>query len=147
MICFIAIVLLVANVYLALTADHSGDKDKLLETLSPELVSRYESIVRERKSIYMKGFGLGLCLSALAIYLCRTRKPAPMSCLAGAITLAVTYLFYIIHPKTDYMVLHLDHGAQRAAWLDTYRSMQLKYHVGLVVGIAAAMALGYSICC
>ncbi len=145
--CAVAVVLIVANVYLTLTADHSKDKDNFYRTLGPELQARYETIIQERKLIYMKGSGLGLILSAIAIFACGARKPVQMGCLAGAITLATTYLFYIIHPKTDYMVLHLDKAAQRAAWLDIYRSMQLKYHIGLVLGIGAAMALGYSVCC
>lgn len=143
--CAVAVVLIVANIYLTLTADHSNDNFYL--TLGPELQTRYEAIIQERKLIYMKGSGLGLILSAIAISACGARKPVQMGCLAGAITLTSTYLFYIIHPKTDNMVLHLDKAEQRAAWLNIYRSMQLKYHIGLVLGIGAAMALGYSICC
>jgi len=145
--CAVALVLFVANVYLTITADHSGDKERFYKTLSSELIDRYERIIEERKSIYMKGFAYGLALSGVAIFMCRARKPLHMACLAGAITLATTYLFYIIHPKSDYMILHLDGDKQRAAWLDIYRSMQYKYHVGLVIGIAAAMSAGYSICC
>ena len=145
--CAVAVTLLVASLYLTLTADHLKDKDNFYRTLGPDLQTRYEAIIQERKLIYMKGFGLGLVLSAVAISVCGTRKPVQMSCLAGAITLATTYLFYIIHPKTDYMVLHLDKAEQRAAWLAIYRSMQLKYHIGLVLGIGAAMALGNSVCC
>ena len=143
--CAVAVVLIVANIYLTLTADHS--KDKFYRTLSHELRSRYEAIIQERKLIYMKGFGLGMILSAVAISACGARKPVQMGCLAGAITLASTYLFYIIHPKSDYMVLYLNKVEQRTAWLNIYRSMQLKYHIGLVLGIGAAMALGYSVCC
>jgi len=143
--CAVAVVLIVANIYLTLTADHS--KDNFYRTLGPELQTRYEAIIQERKLIYMKGSGLGLILSAIAISACGARKPVQMGCLAGAITLASTYLFYIIHPKSDYMVLYLNKVEQRTAWLNIYRNMQLKYHIGLVLGIGAAMALGYSVCC
>ena len=67
-------------------------------------------------------------------------------CIVGAITLLCNYLFYIIHPKSDYMVLHLDSKGQREAWLDIYRHMQLKYHMGLVFGIIAAMLFAKSVC-
>ena len=145
--CAVAVVFIVASVYLALNAPHSKDKENFYRTLSPGLQARYEAIIQERKLIYMRGFALGLVLSAVAIFACGARKPVQMSCLAGAITLATTYLFYIIHPKTDYMVLHLDKTEQRTAWLNVYRSMQLEYHIGLVLGIGAAMALGDSVCC
>ena len=144
--CIIAIVLFIANIYVMITCGESNEKEAFYKTLNPSLKKRYENIIEERKSIYFKGFGLGIILSAIVILSCNTRKPVHMACLAGAITFSITYLFYIIHPKSDYMILHLTTEKERSAWLDIYRSMQLKYHMGLVIGIAAAMAGGYSIC-
>ena len=147
MICILAIVMLIANFYLVFTADKCANKERFYATLSPELISRYESIIQERREIYMKGFGVGLMLSAVAMYMCKARKPMHMGCMAGAITLITTYFFYIIHPKSDYMILHLNHEKQRNAWLNIYRDMQYKYHIGLVLGILSVMIGGYSICC
>ena len=79
--CAVAVVLIVANIYLTLTADHS--KDKFYRTLSHELRSRYEAIIQERKLIYMKGFGLGMILSAVAISACGARKPVQMAVWPG----------------------------------------------------------------
>ena len=52
----------------------------------------------------------------------------------------------MLKPKTDYMVLHLDKEDQRQAWLNIYRGMQVKYHIGLVLGILAAMFMARSTC-
>ena len=66
--------------------------------------------------------------------------------MVGAITLATNYFYYILHPKSDYMILHLEEESQRLIWLKVYRNMQVKYHIGLVLGIIASMFLAKSIC-
>lgn len=149
--CYIAIVFLVANIYVSFTADKTDRKDRLYKTLSPEGIKQYENIVRERRDIYLKGYIFGLIISILFLYGVQgIRKTSMINtgliCIVGAITLICNYLFYIIHPKSDYMVLHLNTKAQRQAWLDIYRHMQFKYHSGLVFGIIAAMLFAKSVC-
>ena len=51
----------------------------------------------------------------------------------------------MIYPKSDYMILHLDKKEQRKEWLDIYRKMQLKCHIGFVCGIIAAMLMCYGV--
>jgi hypothetical protein len=149
--CYIAIVFLVANIYVSFTADKTDRKDRLYKTLSPEGIKQYENIVRERRDIYLKGYIFGLIISILFLYGVQGIRRTSMIntgliCIVGAITLICNYLFYIIHPKSDYMVLHLNTKAQRQAWLDIYRHMQFKYHSGLVFGIIAAMLFAKSVC-
>ena len=149
--CYIAIVFLVANIYVSCTADKTERKDRLYNALSPEGIKQYENIVRERRDIYLKGYVFGLIISILFLYGVQGIRRTSMIntglvCIVGAITLLCNYLFYIIHPKSDYMVLHLDSKGQREAWLDIYRHMQLKYHMGLVFGIIAAMLFAKSVC-
>lgn len=149
--CYIAIVFLVANIYVSFTADKTDRKDRLYKTLSPEGIKQYENIVRERRDIYLKGYIFGLIISILFLYGVQGIRRTSMIntgliCIVGAITLICNYLFYIIHPKSDYMVLHLNTKDQRQAWLDIYRHMQFKYHSGLVFGIIAAMLFAKSVC-
>ena len=67
-----------------------------------------------------------------------------MVCVVGAVTLTVNYFYYMLAPKSDYMVLHLNERKQREEWQKIYRYMQVKYHVGLVLGIVAAMLFAKS---
>jgi len=60
-------------------------------------------------------------------------------CFVGAITFVTNYLFYILYPKSDYMLLHLNDKKQIQEWLNIYRTMQFKFHIGFVVGILAVM--------
>lgn len=148
--CSIGIMFLVANLYVTFTADKTQQKMAFYKTLSADKIARYEAIIKERRDIYLKGYGLGLiaALIALIIYERNGYKQAVNKvCFIGGITLLINYFYYMLTPKTDYMILHLDAENQRKAWLDIYKTMQFKYHLGLLLGILAAMVLAYAVKC
>ena len=68
-------------------------------------------------------------------------------CFIGGITLLVNYFYYMLSPKTDYMILHLNEENQRKEWLKINKTMQFKYHIGLLLGIVASMVLAYAVKC
>ena len=67
-----------------------------------------------------------------------------MVCIVGFIVFLTNYFYYILIKKSTYMIEHLNNKEQIKAWLDIYRSMQVRYHVGLVLGIFAAMIFAAS---
>ena len=73
-------------------------------------------------------------------------KTSTMSlvCIIGAITFTTNYLYYILYPKTDYMLLHLNDKKQIEGWLNVYKSMQFKFHLGFVFGIIAVIIFSAS---
>ena len=148
--CSIAIVFLVANIYVSYFASSPALKKNLDATLSPQQREQYRGIVSERRDIYYKGYIYGLILSVvLALYARSTMKNmtnAHIACLVGAVTMLTNYFYYILSPKSEYMVIGLDRKDQREAWHAIYRHMQVQYHVGLVLGILAAMAGAYALC-
>jgi len=146
--CFAAFVFLIANLYVTFTADKTSGKDALYDTLDKKDIVRYEAIVKERRNIYLQGYGLGILIALVLLSLMDRRKMGKMAlvCFAGGITLTVNYLYYMLKPKSDYMVLHLDKEDQRQAWLNINRHMQVKYHLGLALGILAAMLLVHGTC-
>jgi len=146
--CFAAVVFLIANLYVTFTADKTSGKDALYNTLDKNDIVRYEAIVKERRNIYLQGYGLGILIALVLLSLMDRRKMGKMAlvCFAGGITLTVNYLYYMLKPKSDYMVLHLNKEDQRQAWLNINRHMQVKYHLGLVLGILAAMLLVHGTC-
>jgi uncharacterized membrane protein YkgB len=145
--CSIAIVLLVANLYVTFSADKTHFKDQFYKTLSEEQISRYENIIKERRNIYLQGYALGLVLAALFVFT-MTKKMNTIStlCVVGAITLVTNYFYYMLTPKSDYMALHLDKEEQRRELINLNSTMQFKYHVGLLLGIIAAMVLTNGLC-
>jgi hypothetical protein len=127
---------------------YMGNRSELVKnymrTLTEEQQQVYAKIVAERRGIYMRGFGWGLLLSALLLgihhqYLTMSR--AGLLCTVAAITLATNYFYYVLSPKSDWMVLHFDKKQDAANWLSVYRGMQVNYHVGLVLGIAGTVLL------
>lgn len=153
--CSVAIAFIIANIYVAFTADKTIIKQQFYDTLTQEQIDKYESIIRERRDISLKGYILGLVISIifLSVVLGFTNNKSRTSitmgvivCVTGGITMLVNYLFYMLYPKSTYMVLDLESKAQRQQWLNIYKHMQTKYHIGLIIGIIAAMFLAKSVC-
>lgn len=151
--CSIGLMFLIANLYVTFTADKTKQKQDFYNTLTKDKIEKYEGIINERRSIYLKGYGLGLILAFISLYLYEKfsgndkRKGLNKICFIGGITLLVNYFYYMLSPKTDYMILHLNDEVQRKQWLNINKTMQFNYHIGLLLGILASMVLAYSVKC
>lgn len=143
--CIIALVFLIANIYIIFSCSNNKElKKNFLNVLNEEQKITYEKIIDERKNIYYGGYILGIFLSFIGYFSIKkftTMRFNKMSliCFVGAITFVTNYLFYILYPKSDYMLLHLNDKKQIQEWLNIYRTMQFKFHIGFVVGILAVM--------
>ena len=96
-------------------------------------------IICERRRIYYTGHLVGLFVSIIAIF--NEKNNLNRACMSGAITMIISYLFYILHPKSDYIILHLNNEKKRKLWLDIYKQMQKRYHYGLLFGIFSVILL------
>ena len=150
--CAIAFVLIIANVYCCSFGSKNSLMKEYIAKLSPENQQRYRNIANERRKIYFTGLFLGFILSMFLIMCCRdyfltsNGSRGGLLCMVAAVTLSVNYFYYVLSPKTDWMVLHLKSVEEREAWLKVYRTMQYNYHMGLVLGILAVVALGNALC-
>ena len=150
--CAIAFIFIVANVYCCMFAHRSdGVIQEFVSKLSPDKQRRYADITRERQGIYFMGLFLGFILSMTILVCCQkyfigNGKRASILCMVAAVTFSVNYFYYVLSPKSDWMVLHLNSGEEMQAWLKVYRTMQVKYHIGLVLGILAVVAFGNALC-
>ena len=152
LLCIAGLVFLTANVYVAFNADKTEHKQAFYATLTPDLKAKYETIVMERRDICLKGYAYGLLLSAALIlgnkYLAKKPKlgrSGNVGVMVG-VTLLTNYFYYMLSPKSDLMVTHLDEEEQRLAWQKIYRTMQVSYHSGLLLGVVASGFFGASIC-
>jgi hypothetical protein len=149
--CVIALVFLIANIYTILSSSRDkSDKQDFLNVLNDKQKFTYENIIKERKNIYYMGYILGLLLSLLIIFVIKKINKNKLNnisliCLVGSITFITNYLFYILYPKTDYMLLHLNDKKQIEEWLKIYKKMQFKFHMGFVLGIIAVMIFCYGL--
>ena len=158
--CTIAIVFLIANLYVTFTIDKTRMKDKFYKTLSKEDIARYENIIKERRDIYLQGYGLGLVFSVIYLLLnnyfmkgmninmtMKSLYNTGVICIVGGITVLTNYFYYILAPKSDSMIIHLNKEEQRVEWMKINKKMTVKYHVGLLLGIVAAMIFARSTLC
>tara|TARA_B100000424_G_C22792828_1_gene425704 strand:- start:71 stop:547 length:477 start_codon:yes stop_codon:yes gene_type:complete len=143
--CIIAFVFLIANLYTILSCSNSKElKKNFLNVLNDEQKLTYGKIINERKNIYYCGYILGIILSIIGYLIIKkftkiSFNKMSLICFVGAITFVTNYLFYILYPKSDYMLLHLNDKKQIQEWLKIYRTMQFKLHLGFVFGIIAVM--------
>jgi hypothetical protein len=115
--CGIAATLIAGMAY----CTYMGNRTKLVQdyvqTLTEDQQQIYAKIVAERRGIYLRGFGWGLLLSALLLgihhqYLTMSRTV--LLCNVAAITLATNYFYYMLSPKSDWMVLHFKNKSDSA---------------------------------
>jgi hypothetical protein len=149
--CGIAATLLAGMAYCTYMGNRTQLIKDYMRTLTEDQQQIYAKIVAERRGIYLRGFGWGLLLSAILLgihhqYLTMSRTV--LLCNVAAITLATNYFYYMLSPKSDWMVLHFENDnnsnndhSDAANWLRVYRGMQVNYHVGLVLGIAGTVLL------
>ena len=67
-----------------------------------------------------------------------------MVCLVLATSFITNYFYYILSPKKNWMLNHIETPEQTKPWLEMYRKMQVYYHTGLVLGIIAIGIFAYA---
>ena len=117
--CAVAMILFIGMVICMTKAVRDPKFDEFEATLSEELKEKYKGIVKERTNIYYKSLGLSYCFAALIVKMSihKGYDKKVLFCIAASITLFLSAVIYKVHPKSDYMIVHLDKKEQREAWL------------------------------
>ncbi len=118
----------------------------LRNTLSEELDKKYEKIATQRRNHYILGLIIGLFISYIVIKNTNIKNHFTRITLFFTITLGTAIIFYMIMPKSDYMLNHLKTPEQNKRWLDIYKTMKNRYLLGFILGILAAIPLGNTFC-
>ena len=110
---------------------------------------RYEKITDERKKISYHGYILGLFLSILILFYNIRIKMHTISlvCTVMATCFLTNYFYYMLSPKSDWMLHHTTNQDQVNAWLIMYREMSYNYHLGIVFGIIAVGIFAFAFRC
>lgn len=153
--CFIAVVFITYMIYTNIQTQKHPFIVDFQESLSKNEFEIYRKIVQERQTIYVRGFILGIIITILLIWgsmlfseyvycgksLCvflKNLARANKFCMGIVVTFIVTYGYYLLSPKSDYMILHLDNKEKREKWLNVYKYMQSQHHYGFVYGLIGA---------
>jgi uncharacterized protein YacL len=148
--CIIATVFMLGMIYFYNATRKNKTVLNYRAQLPPNLRDVYDKISLERLYISIKGYILGLMLSLFIIYYNLQKKrlsSPPIVCIVLATTFLTNYFFYILSPKTDWMLNHITDAEQTQAWLKMYQTMQYYYHMGMVLGIVGVGVLAYAFRC
>jgi uncharacterized membrane protein YkgB len=148
----ISAIFVIGMIYFYNLTDKSEIVKHYKSSLSIDLQKRYEKISNERTNISYQGYILGVILSLGIIFYNLKIKGVKMNTSALVCTVIATafitnYFYYILSPKSDWMLNHLQNKEEIKAWLLMYREMQFNYHMGLVLGIIAVGILAFAFRC
>lgn len=148
--CAVAIVFLFSMLYMTLTID----KDKMTENLQKHFdethVEYYKKVVKERTRIYLTGFGIGLVLSLILLFIMKYKMKKISNlviiCTCVAVSYVTMYFYYTLSPKMDLMVVQLDKKEARLAWQNYYNNMKNKYHISMLLGVVFSFLINNGLC-
>jgi uncharacterized membrane protein YkgB len=120
--------------------------------LPSDLQILYDKISHERQMISYKGYILGFILSLFIIFYNANIKGGKLNntsivCIVVATSFLTNYFFYMLHPKSKWMLNYVNDKEQVKAWLQMYRTMQFNYHLGLVLGIIGVGVFAFAFRC
>lgn len=150
--CMISAIFIIGMIYFYSMTDKSEIVKHYKEKLTYPLQKRYEKIVEERKWISYRGYFLGLILSLFVIYYNMKIKGYKMNttslvCAVIATSFITNYYYYMLSPKSDWMLNHTSNQEEVKAWLQMYREMSYNYHMGFALGIIAVAGLAFAFRC
>lgn len=150
--CIISTIFIVSMIYFYNMTNKSKIVKHYKEKLPRDLQNLYDKLSRERMVISYQGYILGFIISLFIIfynYFYKIRKLNTLSivCIVLATSFLTNYFYYILHPKSDWMLNHVNNSEQIKVWLMMYREMQYNYHMGLVIGIIGVGILAFAFRC
>nr|WRJ69542.1 hypothetical protein TetV2_00093 [Oceanusvirus sp.] len=138
--------LAVMGASLAVSMLSKPSKKAFTASLSDEQLEVYRGISRKRLMIYLVSLALGGLAGYGTLMAAGTdAETVPTVCKAVAAAGLVTYVVYMIWPKSRWMLQYTS-PEQTALWVRYYRDMSLQYHLGFATFVAGYAILMRSQC-
>jgi len=141
--CFVAFVLLISSVYMAIMRKDNQMIVNFYNLLDNQQKVKYEYIVKERMIIYVLGMLIGIGLGLF--YFMKNRNDSYLFCKVIAIIYLVKLGFYYIFPKSPLMLYSLTNKQQTDAWADIYSEMKDRWKKSLLVGFFGYVFIGFAL--
>jgi hypothetical protein len=152
--CMVSFALIISMIYFQNATAKSEIIQEYKKQLPSNLQKLYEKITKERMRLNYYGYSLGLILSLIIILYnykltSHRDKLSTMSlvCLVIVVSFFTNYFYYVLSPKSTYMLDHINSPQQTKAWLTMYREMQYNYHFSMVIGIISVGVLAFAFRC
>ena len=145
MSCSIATAFIVASFFVMMNTNAKMLKNDFVSSLNEGQKEIYMKIIQERSSIYLQGMFLGLVLGVIFL-MTQKDKSVVQICGFASILFAVSYFYYILKPKSEWILPYLD-TEQSKKWLEIYKTMSYRYHLGFFVGFIGFTFFAYGGVC
>ena len=137
--CLVGITLLFSSIYMGLENRDTDHFKRFYNLLDAGQKNKYESIIKERFTIYLTGILIG-CILAYYYYM-KNKKSKHLFCKVLVIFYFVKLGFYYLFPKSPLMIYSLYSKDQTDAWADIYSEMKNRWIHSLIVGFFAYVFL------
>lgn len=148
-LCAIGIAFIIGMLFISLNCNLKKESQDFYQTLDQSQQQVYDSIISERKRIFIYSTIAGLIGGIVSVFVYRnyTKKPLAefQACLFLAVAFTIQYFWYVLSPKQDLLVGKLEPGKQVEDWIDLYKSYQRTYHWGLLIGLVGYLLIGYGV--
>ena len=150
--CMISAIFIIGMIYFYNLTDKSKIVKHYKSSLPSDLQKRYDKITKERANISYQGYALGVIFSLGIIFYNLKIRGTKMNnislvCIVVATAFITNYFYYMLYPKSDWMLNHMNNQDEVKAWLLMYKEMQYNYHMGLVLGIIAVGIFAFAFRC
>ena len=150
--CAISAIFIIGMIYFYNSTSKSAVVQHYKSKLPSSLKERYDKITNERMMISYYGYAIGFILSLFIIFYNLKLKGSKLNnvstiCIVTSVCFLTNYFYYILSPKSDWMLDHMTNQEQVKLWLQLYRTMQVYYHSGLVLGIIAVGIIAFAFRC
>lgn len=149
--CLLALLFIITKIIILFTMKFPYNKlhKDFNNSLDEKQLEAYKKIISERRRIYILGYILGVLISIIVIlvnYFLLKKDKLSILCLAVVISTLTTYFFYILYPKSKYILEVIETKEQVNNWLKIYKSMQFRFHISFFLGIIGTALCHYSFC-
>lgn len=139
-ICTLATGLFGAMLYVVFNPYHSSNVVQFINTLDTQQQNIFLQIHEERMKIFI--FALVIALICGTIYLLSVPEYGVMrSCMFTLIVLSLTYIIYLIYPKSKYMEQYLVRPNQKRALNSLYKNIKYRVVMGMILGAGAYLLI------
>ena len=150
--CIFSAVFVISMIFMTNAMSTSQTIQIYQKQLPPDLQQLYQQIREERTQIFYTGYIIGFVLALLIILYNTQIKRSKMGwtamvCLTVSVAFITNYFYYVLTPKTKWMLDHIENPDQTKAWLQMYKNMQLYYHSSLALGIIAIGLFAFAFRC
>ena len=150
--CIFSAVFVISMIFMTNAMSTSQTIQTYQKQLPQDLQQLYQQIRDERTQIFYTGYIIGFILAlAIIVYNTQIKKTKmgwpSMVCLTVTVAFITNYFYYILTPKTKWMLDHIENPDQTKAWLQMYKNMQTYYHGSLALGIIAIGLFAFAFRC